>query len=134
MPAIDETDPRFYVDSSRIPAAGNGLFAKVPLTQGDRLEIIGVLVERDTVADACSHYADQHKVRVGERLLLIPLGFGGMVNHSAEPNMVKVVEGERAFRGLRRSSALVRGHWFKIGSLVGYPDRAEALEALGLQE
>ena len=85
------------VGTSTVPGAGRGLFAKVPLATGDRLELVGVLVERDTISDECTHFADEHKVRVGERLLLIPMGLGGMVNHSSAPNMEKVIEGERAF-------------------------------------
>lgn len=54
-------------------------------------------MERDSLSDECTHFADEHKVRVGERLLLIPLGFGGMVNHSSTPNLEKVIEGDRAF-------------------------------------
>jgi hypothetical protein len=94
---VNESDPRFRVAPSTLPAAGQGLFANTRLEAGDRLEIIGVLVERDSISDACTHFADEHKVRVGDRLLLIPLGFGGMANHSADPNMEKVIEGDRAY-------------------------------------
>ncbi len=90
---VNETDPRFYLADSSIPGGGNGLFAKVSLTQGERFSVIGVLIERDTEADKCTHFADQHKLRIGEKYLLIPLGYGGMVNHSSTPNMEKVVEG-----------------------------------------
>jgi hypothetical protein len=93
---IDETDGRFYVDASTIPEAGNGLFAKVPLAQGERLEVIGVLLQPDSLTDRCTHYADQHKFRAGD-YLLIPMGFGGMANHSSTPNLVKVVEGDRVY-------------------------------------
>ena len=93
---VDETDGRFYVDVSTIPDAGNGLFAKVPLNQGERLEAIGVLVRPDSLADRCTGYADQHKFRAGE-YLLIPLGFAGMANHSTTPNLEKVIEGDRVF-------------------------------------
>ncbi len=91
------------VGPSTLPGAGKGLFAKTSMARGDRLEILGVLIERDSIADECTHFADAHKVRVGERLLLIPVGFGGMANHSSTPNMEKVVEGDRAFlQALRR--------------------------------
>lgn len=90
---VNETDPRFYIADSTIPGGGNGLFAKVPLAQGDRFAVIGVLIERDTETDKCTHFADQHKLRVGEDFLLIPLGYGGMVNHSSTPNLEKVTEG-----------------------------------------
>lgn len=100
---VDETDDRFYVAESTLPEAGNGLFAKVALNEGDRFEVIGALVLRESISDLCSHYADDHKFRVGD-YLLIPLGFGGMANHSVNPNLEKVFEGEnRVFlRALRR--------------------------------
>lgn len=100
---VDETDDRFYVAESTLPEAGNGLFAKVALNEGDRFEVIGALVLRESISDLCSHYADEHKFRVGD-YLLIPLGFCAMANHSANPNLEKVFEGEdRVFlRALRR--------------------------------
>jgi hypothetical protein len=98
----NETDNRFLVAESTIPGAGKGVFAKTALAEGELLEIIGVLVQRDSIADQCTHYADEHKVRVGDDYLLIPVGFGGMVNHSSSPNTEKVIEGERAYlRALR---------------------------------
>jgi hypothetical protein len=90
---IVENDERFYVGVSKIPGAGKGLFARVPLSQGDRLEVIGVLVPAGSASDDCTCYANQYKFRMGN-LLLIPLGFAGMVNHSRNPNMEKVIEGE----------------------------------------
>ena len=45
----------------------------------------------DSVADRCTRYADEHKYRVGDTLV-IPVGFGAMVNHSPVPNMAKVVD------------------------------------------
>lgn len=91
MVVMNETDERFYVGPSRIPGAGNGLFARVPLATGERLEVIGVLVEPESLADRCTEYADAHKLRV-DGLLLIPLGFGGLANHSLQPNLEKVTE------------------------------------------
>ena len=102
---INENDDRYYVGVSTLPGAGEGLFACLPLGEGDRLEVIGVLVPSGSVSDACTRYADRYKFRVGE-LLLIPLGFGGMVNHSRRPNMEKVVEGRSVYlRATRPISA-----------------------------
>ena len=90
---LTETDPRFRIGPSRIPGAGLGVFATAPLVPGDRLRVLGVLVPADSVADRCTAYADAYKFRVGD-YLLIPTGFGGIVNHSAEtPNMEKVIMG-----------------------------------------
>jgi hypothetical protein len=89
---VEETDGRFYIGPSTIPGAGDGLFARVPLRAGDRLAVIGVTIRADSPADLCTRYADEHKYRVGDALL-IPIGYGAMVNHSPSPNMAKVVDG-----------------------------------------
>jgi hypothetical protein len=91
-----ETDQRFYVRRSTIPEAGEGLFAAVSLVQGDRLRVVGVLIAADSVSDRCTRYADPYKVRVGEHLL-IPTGWGAMVNHREDANVEKVVEGEDVY-------------------------------------
>ncbi len=96
-----EEEERFYISESTIPGAGRGLFLKSPLVPGDRLEVKGVLIPANSVSDQCTQYADPYKFRVGNDLL-IPLGYGAMVNHSKDPNLEKVVEGERVyFRALR---------------------------------
>jgi hypothetical protein len=94
---VDEEDERFYVADSTVPGAGNGLFTKVPLRKGDRLEVVGAIVRRDSASDRCTHFCDHHKFRIGKDRLLIPLGFGGMVNHSSTPNVRKVFEGDRLY-------------------------------------
>ena len=91
-----EQDTRFYISDSTLPKAGKGLFAKAPLVQGERLEVLGVLIPADSVADQCTHYADPYKFRVGDQLL-IPTGYGAMVNHSVNPNLEKLIEGERVY-------------------------------------
>ena len=93
---VAETDERFYLAASTIVGAGLGVFARLPLATGERLEVVGVLVPADSVADQCSRFADHHKFRVGADVL-IPLGFGGMANHSTTPNLRKVIEGGRVF-------------------------------------
>ncbi len=100
----EEHDDRFYIEKSSIPGAGYGLFARVPLAEGDRLEVIGALVPADSASDVCTRFADLHKFRVGA-LLLIPLGFGGLVNHSRSPNMAKVIEGHSVY--LRATRAVL---------------------------
>jgi len=95
-PRVVEDDDRLYLAPSAIPGAGQGVFTRVPLAPGDRLEVIGVLVPADSVSDHCSTFADHHKFRVGDNVL-VPLGFGGMANHSDEPNLLKVVEGDRTY-------------------------------------
>lgn len=96
-----EMDERFYISESNIAGAGKGLFAKVPLAKGEGLQVLGVLIPANSVSDKCTHYADSYKFRVGNDLL-IPMGYGAMVNHSMDPNLEKLIEGERiALRVLR---------------------------------
>jgi SET domain len=96
MTIITETDERFRVNPSTVPGAGDGLFARTSLGEGESLEVIGVLVPAGSVSDVCTRYADHYKFRVGD-FLLIPLGLGAMVNHSRHPNMEKVIEGEKVY-------------------------------------
>ena len=90
---LTEADPRFRIGPSGLPGAGLGVFAITPLLPGDSLQVVGFLVPADSLADECTRYADAYKFRVGD-CLLIPTGYGGIVNHSAEsPNMEKVIVG-----------------------------------------
>ena len=69
------------------------MFAGVPLAAGEELNVLGVVIPANSPADECTRYADEYKFRVGDALL-IPVGYGGMVNHSSQaPNMEKVVVG-----------------------------------------
>ena len=98
---VDESDPRFYVAPSTIPRAGEGLFARADLPVGARLAVPGMLVRRGSASDRYTAFADEYKFRVGD-YLLIPGGIGAMANHSAQPNLRKVVEGEALFLELTR--------------------------------
>lgn len=122
-PLLEEPDDRFEVRDSTIPGAGRGVFARVDLPAGATLDVVGVRVQRDTIADACTHFADHHKFRVGD-CLLIPVGFGGLVNHSVTPNFEKVVEGDRVFLRALRPVAAGEELFFR------YPDAA--LERFGI--
>ena len=75
--------------------------ARVPLRVGDRLAVVGVMVRRDSEADRCTAFADEYKLRAGD-YLLIPCGIAALANHSAEPNLEKVIEGESVFLQLLR--------------------------------
>ena len=91
-----EVEHRFELRPSTLPNAGKGCFARVPMQVGDRMIVHGVLIDPDSETDHCTAYADQYKFRVG-RSLLIPFGFGAMVNHSPTPNLRKVVVEECLF-------------------------------------
>jgi hypothetical protein len=101
MLVIDEDDTRFYAAPSRIPGAGRGLFARQALRVGDRLAVVGVRVRRDSEADRCTAFADEYKVRAGSHLI-IPCGMAALANHSAEPNLQKVMDAESVFLELLR--------------------------------
>lgn len=98
---LDEPDLRFYAAPSTIPGVGQGLFARVALRAGDRLAVSGVLVRRHSASDDYTDFADEYKFRAGE-YLLIPCGVAGMANHSSQPNLEKVVEGDAVFLELLR--------------------------------
>lgn len=87
---VEEKDKRFYIKRSGLRRAGMGLFAKIPLAQGATLKVLGVWIKPGSVSDRCTRYADTHKFHVGRRLL-IPLGYAGIVNHSAKPNLEKII-------------------------------------------
>ena len=123
-PFLEETDDRFELRPSTIPAAGLGVFAKVELPQGTVLAVLGVFVPSLSIADRCTHFADHHKFRLGDKLL-IPIGFGGLVNHSTQPNLEKQIEGERVFFRAVRPIAAGEELFFR------YPD--SALERFGVR-
>ncbi len=89
MNFIEETDTRFYIKESSIPNAGWGCFANTFLNKGDWLEIIGVYVKTGGLADQCTHYAKRYKFAGSPKYnaKIVPMGFGGMVNHSDDPNL-----------------------------------------------
>ena len=98
---LNEPDNRFYVKESTIPGAGVGCFARLPLRAGDCLEVVGVLVRPGSAADRCTAYADHYKFRHAG-LLLIPVGFAALVNHSTTPNLEKHErDGKLFLRALR---------------------------------
>lgn len=107
---MEETDDRFYLAFSTIPGAGMGVFTRCNLKEGDRIEIIGVQIRNRAVSDRCTAFANSHKFKVNENLLLIPTGYAGMVNHSNFPNMkVEKFEGRMfliAIKGILKGEEL----------------------------
>jgi hypothetical protein len=122
-PFVEETDDRFELRPSTVPGAGLGVFARIDLPMGSTLEVIGVRVKRERLSDFCTHFADHHKFRVGDQLL-IPLGFGGLVNHAPNPNLDKLIEGDRVHFRANRPIAAGEELFFR------YPD--SALERFGI--
>lgn len=85
MILLEETDKRFYLSKSTLPNAGTGVFAAEDLKKGDFLEIIGVMVKKDSISDLCTAYAKSYKFEAryeeADRYI-VPMGYAGMVNHT----------------------------------------------------
>jgi hypothetical protein len=82
---LEEKDPRFFIAASTIKDAGLGLFAKTSIKKGSFIEIIGIMVERGSVADQCTAYANKYKFGASEEdKLIIPMGYAGLVNHAPD--------------------------------------------------
>ena len=107
---VVEPNRSFYIARSAIVGAGRGLFARTALAAGSRLEVEGTLIRANSLSDRSTRYADAYKFRIGE-FLLIPMGFGGMLNHSATPNMEKNIRGTRlymrALHGIEKGAELL---------------------------
>jgi SET domain-containing protein len=90
MISIEEKDLRFYIAKSTQPNAGFGLFAAQEILKGDNLEVIGVSVERGSISDFCTSYANNFKFAAdyadSYKEHIVPMGYGGMVNHANEKN------------------------------------------------
>lgn len=89
MIKIQETDERFEIGESRIPGAGFGLFAAVPIKKNDYLEIIGVMVDVGETSHICTKFANFYKF-AAEPLnefchAVIPCGYAALVNHADSP-------------------------------------------------
>ena len=84
MMFVEEKDARFYLDKSTINNAGIGVFAAEDIKKGDFLEILGVMVQKNSIADKCTAYANNYKFEAtynNADRYVVPLGYGGMINH-----------------------------------------------------
>lgn len=82
---ITEEDQRFYIAESKQCNGGLGVFAKVPITTGECLEVIGVMVPKDDAK--YTHYADDYKFAASLKNAnrdVIPMGFGAIINHAVD--------------------------------------------------
>ena len=94
MILVEEKDKRFYLEKSKIEDAGIGVFASENINAGSVLEIIGVMVKIGSISDQCSQFASNYKFAADfsdkyDRHI-VPLGFGGMVNHTNDKNQQNV--------------------------------------------
>ena len=83
---IEEKDPRFYISDSLIPGAGSGVFANTNIKKNDFLRIIGICIKSKTIADLIGIFIKKIHIYCFANAevpgILIPMGFGGMVNHT----------------------------------------------------
>ena len=83
MIQIKEDDERFRLDKSTIEDAGVGVFANKFINKGEKLNVKGIIVEKNSTADICTHYANDYKFEFYDcNKYLIPTGFAGIVNHT----------------------------------------------------
>lgn len=82
-----EPSQKIYVASSKIPAAGLGVFAKVPLTQGEVIETCPVIKVplTDAANDDDKGLLTNYFFYFGDGLAMV-LGFGSLYNHSYSAN------------------------------------------------
>lgn len=87
---LEEKDDRFYIAESTQPGAGRGLFAARDIKKGEDLEVIGVAVDRGSVADICTSYADSYKFAAdysdSYTRHIVPMGYAGIINHANDEN------------------------------------------------
>ena len=88
MILIEETDNRFYIAPSKQPDGGQGVFASVPIKKGDYLEIVGVQVGKESIANTCTTYAKPYKFAAQPGTdfdrHIIPMGYAAIVNHGSD--------------------------------------------------
>lgn len=124
---VQPRDPRLEVKRSSLPhpQAGMGLFAAQPWEQGQKWEVRGILVEPFSVADKLTRYTDRCKWRTPAGLL-IPLGYGALVNHSDTPNCEKLWDAERQVLYCEATRRIEAGEeWFlKYETLPSTPGDA----------
>lgn len=85
-----EKDTRFCLKESNIENAGLGLYAKEKLSKGSRLEVTGVLVNKNSPGELCTRYARDYRFFYSEEQILVPTGWAGMANHASRFNAVLI--------------------------------------------
>lgn len=111
MLTISENDKRFYISDSTQINAGLGLFASKKIKKGDYLEVLGVMVDKNSISDQCTAYANHFKFAADYSdsftKHIIPLGYAGMVNHANKKEHQNV-----EIRYIKRGKESVCVYWF----------------------
>ncbi len=83
------TSDKIYVDTSRIPNSGRGVFARVGIKKGEIIERCPVIdVPSGDVANLSESVLNTYFYYLGKdrERVLITLGFGAIYNHTYAPN------------------------------------------------
>jgi SET domain-containing protein len=95
---VNSYSPGITVKKSNIESAGNGVFGEKDFKQGDIIEICPIVVDdksnhkngpiNDYFFDGALFDSDS---QLGKKVVL-PLGYGGMFNHSDDPNCTYMID------------------------------------------
>ena len=79
-------DDRFFIDTSTIPKAGFGLFAKQHIKKGDKLYVYGIKIPLESDFNICTGYARNYKFAdpTNSKKCIMPLNYAGMINQSLD--------------------------------------------------
>lgn len=96
----EDYDDRFYIATSKIPKAGNGLFAAKPIKKNEFLFITGIKVERGSLSDRTTSFLNKYKFLLRPEIVngnmesgkysVCPLGYASFVNHQPKKQNVKI--------------------------------------------
>lgn len=79
-----EKDDRFFIETSTIPKAGFGLFAKKHIKKGEKLYVLGIKVPLNSDFNICTGYARNYKFAdpTNANNCIMPLNYAGMINQN----------------------------------------------------
>jgi SET domain-containing protein len=93
--------PSDKIEVRQVRGKGRGVFARVPISESELIELVPVLVlsEEDMEQSELANYC----FLWGQGTVALPLGFGALYNHSITPNAEYVDRSPRTklFRALR---------------------------------
>lgn len=95
-----EEDDRFFIETSTIPKAGFGLFAKRPIKKGEKLYVFGIKIPLNSDFNICTGYARNYKFAdpTNAKNCIMPLGYAGMINQNLkELNATISNDGENVY-------------------------------------
>lgn len=94
MLEVYEEDDRFYLGYSTLVNGGLGVFAKRLVQKNETLEVVGVMIEKGSDTDLCTHYANDYKFAARPKNFtryIIPMGLAAIVNHSIDKSQINMI-------------------------------------------